>query len=496
MSLKTLQGKLLASLLLGLAVIVVIGLVSDLRAVIRDLRAFNWGLLPLIFALTLLNYLLRGLKWDYFLRRLRCGNGVSVFDSGLIFTAGMVMAVTPGKLGEVFKSYLLKRVNGTAVSRSAPIVLAERLTDGLAMLLLMGLGLTLFPPARPVFVILVLATLAGILIAQHRPLATALIDFSERLPLGARVAPRLRVIYESTRELLDWRVLLISTVISVLSWGFECVAFAFVLVGLGVEATALLLLQATFIFAASTLFGLVSFLPGGLGVSEVSSVGMLVAIVGMSAAAATTATLLIRFATLWFGVLLGAIALAWFGRRYGTDESDEVTPSRGAAAAQLSGTKTTPATAAPQRYEDRDKEHECMASIFSRIVSGAIPAAKVYEDDQTLAFLDINPASRGHTLVICKEELPGLLDLPPELLASVAQTTQRVARALHAALQPDGFNVIQNNGAAAGQTVFHYHVHIIPRWSGDGALAAWRPGQISAEEISELVALVRAQLAQ
>jgi glycosyltransferase 2 family protein len=326
MTLKTLQGKILASLLLGLVVIIVIGLASDLRAVVRDLRDFSWGLLPAILGLTLLNYLLRGLKWDYFLRRLRCGDGVGVFDSGLIFTAGMVMAVTPGKLGEVFKSYLLKRVNGTAVSRSAPIVLAERLTDGLAMLLLMGLGLTLFPPARPVFVALLLATLAGIVIAQHRPLATALIDFSERLPLGAKLAPRLRVVYESTRELLGWRVLLITTVISVLSWGFECLAFYFVLVGLGVEGTALLLLQATFIFAASTLFGLVSFLPGGLGVSEVSSVGLLVAMVGMSAAAATTATLLIRFATLWFGVLLGALALAWFGRRYGAEDVGEATP--------------------------------------------------------------------------------------------------------------------------------------------------------------------------
>lgn len=323
MSLKTLQGKILVSLLLGLGVILAISLVSDLRAVMRDLRAFTWPLLPLILGLTLFNYLLRGFKWDFFLRRLRCGQGVSSFTSGLIFTSGMVMAVTPGKLGEVFKSYLLKRVNGTAVSRSAPIVLAERLTDGLAMLLLMGLGLTLFPPARPLFALLLVATLAGIMIVQHRPLANALLDVSARLPLGNKLAPRLRTVYESTRELLDWRVLGIATGISVVSWGCECIAFYLVLVGLGVEASTLLLLQAIFIFAASTLFGLVSFLPGGLGVSEVSSVGLLVTLVNISAAAATSATLLIRFTTLWFGVLLGALALAWFGRRYAGDPADE-----------------------------------------------------------------------------------------------------------------------------------------------------------------------------
>ncbi len=323
MSLKTLQGKIFASLLLGLAVLVMIGLASDVRQVGHDLGAFPWALLPAILGFTLLNYILRGLKWDYYLRRLNLGDGVGHLDSGLIFTAGMVMAVTPGKMGEVFKSYLLKRINGTAASISAPIVLAERLTDGLAMLLLMAFGLTLYPPARILFAVLLIASVAGILVAQSQPLSLAIIGMIERMPFGQRVAPPLRNIYTSTAQLLNWRILLISTVISVISWGCECVAFYYVLTGLGVVGTPLLLLQATFIFAASTLFGLVSFLPGGLGASEVSSVGLLVTLVGQSASAATTATIIIRFCTLWFGVLLGAIALAWFGRRH-TDRGDLV----------------------------------------------------------------------------------------------------------------------------------------------------------------------------
>ncbi|NTV62908.1 MAG: flippase-like domain-containing protein [Oscillochloris sp.] len=322
MSLKTLQGKILASLLLGLVVVIVIGLVSDFREVGRDFGAFHWAMIPAILGFTLLNYLLRGMKWDYYLRRLGLGDKVNYFDSGLIFTAGMVMAVTPGKLGEVFKSYLLRRVNGAAVSISAPIVLAERLTDGLAMLLLMALGLTLYPPARILFVILLLATLVGILIAQNRQLSLSLISFIERFPLGSKIGPKLRNIYTSITQLLDWRILLVSTVISVISWGFECVAFYYVLLGLGVTGTPLLMLQATFIFAASTLFGLVSFLPGGLGASEVSSVGLLVALVGQSASAASTATIIIRFCTLWFGVLLGVIAMTWFGRRYADVAAD------------------------------------------------------------------------------------------------------------------------------------------------------------------------------
>lgn len=333
MSLRTLQGKILASLVLGLVVVIAIGLFSDLREVGRDIGTFRWILLPAILGLTLLNYVLRWQKWDYYLRRLKLGDRVSRADSGLIFCSGLVMSVTPGKLGEVFKSYLLRRVNATPVTRSAPIVLAERLTDGLAMLLLMALGMTLYPPARPVFFVLLAATAIGILIAQNRTLSIRLIDAVERLPLGRKIAPKLRTLYTTTLQLLDWRILIVSTVISFVSWGFECVAFYYVLVGLGAQGTPLLLLQATFIFAASTLFGLVSFLPGGLGVSEVSSVGLLVALVKLSASASTTATILIRFATLWFGVLVGIIALTLFGRRYGSDDAGvEVQEEPGAVA--------------------------------------------------------------------------------------------------------------------------------------------------------------------
>lgn len=137
-----------------------------------------------------------------------------------------------------------------------------------------------------------------------------------------------------------------------------------------------------------------------------------------------------------------------------------------------------------------------MASIFSKIVSGDIPAVKVYEDDVTLAFLDIGPASRGHTLVIPKDEHPDLYAMPPETLAAVAQSVQKVALALREVLQPDGLNIVQNNGAAAGQTVFHYHVHLIPRWDGDHALSLWKPGSADQKELQALAGDLRATLDQ
>ncbi len=110
-----------------------------------------------------------------------------------------------------------------------------------------------------------------------------------------------------------------------------------------------------------------------------------------------------------------------------------------------------------------------MSCIFCKIVAGEIPAHKVYEDDQTLAFLDILPASRGHTLVIPKEHAESLFDITPETLAAVMTSAQTVARILRSKLQTDGMNMFQNNGAAAGQEVFHFHLHLLPRWTGEAA---------------------------
>ena len=105
--------------------------------------------------------------------------------------------------------------------------------------------------------------------------------------------------------------------------------------------------------------------------------------------------------------------------------------------------------------------------VFCAIAAGEIPCFKVYEDDLVLAYLDINPFAKGHTLVIPKEHSKGLLDTDDETLAAVISRVKKVAAHVAASLGCDGFNILQNNGEAAGQTVRHLHFHIVPRWTGD-----------------------------
>lgn len=108
------------------------------------------------------------------------------------------------------------------------------------------------------------------------------------------------------------------------------------------------------------------------------------------------------------------------------------------------------------------------SNIFAKMIRGEAPCAKVYEDDEVMAFLDLFPQSRGHTLVISKtSKARNLLEVEPEALATLMAGVQKVARALRAALNPDGMVVTQFNGAPAGQTVFHLHFHIIPRFEGE-----------------------------
>ena len=105
--------------------------------------------------------------------------------------------------------------------------------------------------------------------------------------------------------------------------------------------------------------------------------------------------------------------------------------------------------------------------VFCAIAAGEIPCFKVFEDDFALAYLDVNPFSEGHTLVIPKSHTTGLLDTPEETLAALLARVKKVAAHIKTALGCDGFHILQNNGAAAGQTVGHIHFHIVPRWNGD-----------------------------
>lgn len=296
--------RIIAGLLLGLVVIVVLMLASDLRQVLALMAVFHWEWLPLVLCATLFNYTLRFIKFHYYLRL----SGVKNLPwphSLRLFVAGFPLAVTPGKVGEVLKAVWVKDACGLPVAKGTAVVVAERLSDGLAVLGLASLGVILWPQYWPAFALLLAGLLGVVVVSQIRPLALWLLAWGEKLPLVRRFAHNLREFYEGSFVLLQPKAILIAVGLGMVSWLGEGIGFYLILIGLGQSASATLLVTAVFILSFSTLVGAVSALPGGLGAAEISIAGMLMVLAGLPSSSASAVTLLIRLATLWFGVLLG-----------------------------------------------------------------------------------------------------------------------------------------------------------------------------------------------
>lgn len=288
---------------LGAAVAVGLAVAANLPATLEALGQFRWQVVPLVVAAVLTNYALRFVKWHFYLWRLSIP--LPWRSSALVFLAGFTMSITPGKLGELLKALLVRDLAGTDVSRTASVVMAERLTDVAGLLILSALGAPALPHGRlllggvAVVVVLVVVVLRAPRLTR---LARRLVP--ERL-LVRRLIDPLRLFLESGRALLAPGALMFAVIVSTVSWFFEGLALYLILDGLGAPIS---LRAATALYAFASLAGAVSMLPGGLGVAEGSLTGLLAAL-GTTFPDAAAATLLVRAATLWLAVGLGVTTL-------------------------------------------------------------------------------------------------------------------------------------------------------------------------------------------
>lgn len=317
--------NVLVASLLGAVVFAGLAAFADLEALSSALAVYPLGWLAAAFALAAGNYALRIVRWELYLRALDVR--VPLGESSLVFLSGFLMSVTPGKVGEVFKSLLLFQSRGVPIAKTAPVVIAERLTDVAALVLLIALGSLSFPDGIWIAAIGAAAVASLVTLVLWRRLAHGVLAWVGRTRLGARFAPRLELAYESLRVLSRPRLFAAATAVGVLAWGLECLSLHVILLGFG-DAPALL--ESTFAYSASTMIGAVAMLPGGLGLTEASMTGLLLALRdGLPRTTASGATILTRLATLWFAVALGGAAFAfWRFRRSRTRRSgDDAHPS-------------------------------------------------------------------------------------------------------------------------------------------------------------------------
>jgi uncharacterized protein (TIRG00374 family) len=309
---KKLLGKIILGVAAGVAIYVGFSIWADARSVGRALAGFHWVIALFALALASLNYLVRFLRWHYYLKVL--GLAVPVGHSFLVFLGGFSLTVTPGKLGEVVKALLLRESHGIAAARTAPIVIAERFTDLMGLLLLACVGIFTFK-TDPRFLVVGAGLIGfGLLVVSVESIATFFLRLSGRVPLARRLTQKLEEAYRTTAALLRPRPLGLGVLLSMVSWFFECVAFWAVVHGF--SGASVELQAATFIYASMTVAGALSFLPGGLGITEAGMLAMLGELAtGCGRSVAAAATFVTRLCTLWFAVLVGIAALLIFARQ-------------------------------------------------------------------------------------------------------------------------------------------------------------------------------------
>lgn len=320
------RNRILAGFALVFVIYVGLLLFVNTEELLANLRAYPWQLFIAVVLLKLVAWVFRFGQWQYYLGVIEARNKISVFDSVVIYLSGFTMVISPGKIAEVLKSVILKVKTGIPVARSAPVVVAERVVDGVAVVVVVFLVMLIGGDKVDLggYGILILFSAAvltlGLIAVQIRPLAYFLLGICGKLPLIKRAVRSLVEFYESSREILSLRHVIPTTMMGSLAHLADSFGFTIVLSGFGMEITWTLFLQATAIVGLAAAVGALSGLPNGAGVTEVSTSAALMAIVApqnpvVTQSVAFTAALIEGFFHKWFRVCTGMLVAIIFRRR-------------------------------------------------------------------------------------------------------------------------------------------------------------------------------------
>ncbi len=331
---KSIVKKIIIGSLLGAAVFIIIAFMADYKKVAAALMDFPLKLWPFILFLSLMNYAFRLIKWDFYLEKLDIK--IPRLSSALIFFSGFIMAITPGKMGEVLKSLLMYEHHGVAVTRSAPAVFMERLTDVLALLFICASGVAFALAGKSgggaapgtgagglsfesgqLLSLAAVAVITFALIAalSSRRFVMGVLKFMERFSFIKKHIVHIESLFEAARLILMPWPLFYATFLSILAWALECYSLYYIItvISPGLSAPPLELhLFSSFAYAFSTIIGALAMLPGGLFVTEGGMAFLLVGLVKLTMSKAVAATFMVRAATLWFALLIGIFALPAF----------------------------------------------------------------------------------------------------------------------------------------------------------------------------------------
>lgn len=309
--LQKIKNKILISIGVAGLIYLAFTLYADYNQVAEAFKTFNWVLFPVLLMLSLINYYFRFLKWDYYLRIINVS--VKKIDSFSIFMSGLIMSITPGKFGELMKAYMVKQINGAPVSKTAPIIFVERITDFVSLVFIALIGAFVFDYGRIIVSIVGIFFLLCIFIISNRKIALSIIKLFEEISFLKKHIEHIKNAYESSYLLLRPYPLFSMSILSLFAWFFECLGYFLILNNFHINIT---MLWASFAYAFATIVGAITMLPGGLGATE-GSLTFLLTEKGASLDIAVASTFIVRAVTLWFAVVVGIISVFFYQKRFG-----------------------------------------------------------------------------------------------------------------------------------------------------------------------------------
>jgi len=300
---KKLKKKILISIIIGIAIFATLSIYSDFNKITKIFLTFNYKYIPIILILAPLNYCFRYIKWNYYLKKVNIC--IKSKDNMLIFASTLAMTVTPGKIGELLKSYLLKEKYNIPISQTAPLIMTERLTDGISMIILASFGVLIYNYGKGILFFVILFMLIFIFLVQSPKIINTLINLLGKIKILKKHLESFKIFYQNTYTLFKIKPLLFAIIVGIISWSFEGLIIFLTLKAMD---TKISLLASVFIVSFSSIVGAISMLPGGLLAAEGSIFGLLL-LMKIPKDIATVTTIVTRFSTLWLGVLIGIIAL-------------------------------------------------------------------------------------------------------------------------------------------------------------------------------------------
>lgn len=305
---KNLQKKIIIGIVIAAVVYLAFSFYIDFEKLLEAFSLFDWIWLPVILLLSLTNYYLRFERWHYYLKLLNIELPRKI--SFAIFIGGLVMSITPGKMGEILKSYLIKEYNGVSKHATAPVILIERLGDFVSLLIIAMVGAVYFDFGRGIVLITLIVFGALLALLGWRTFALKILTAVGKWKIFNRFNEKIIVAYENSYKLLKPFPLFSMLIVASVAW--MCEAFGLYLI-LRIFDTPATFFWSFFIYSFSTIVGGLTLIPGGIGPTE-GSLTILLVRTGIELNIAFVSTFLIRVATLWFAVMIGILGLIYFQR--------------------------------------------------------------------------------------------------------------------------------------------------------------------------------------